>query len=63
MTLIVTLGNAGSEGKHLSWEKVKSSLLNEEARRKDKEAISDPKALVMEVDTNRGRDRNRSPQN
>ena len=43
--LIVTLGNTGSEGKHLSMEKVKLSLLNEEARRKDRGSISDHKAL------------------
>ena len=28
--------------------------MNEEARRKDKESISDSKALVTECDTNRG---------
>ena len=61
--LVVTLGNAGPQGKHLSLEQVKSSLLNEEARRKDKESISDSKALVTEGDMNRGRSRNRSPQN
>ena len=38
-TLVVTLGNAGPQGKHLSLEQVKSSLLNEEARWKDKESI------------------------
>ena len=32
-TLVVTLGNVGPEGKHLSLETVKLSLLNEEARR------------------------------
>ena len=61
--LVVTLGNAGPQGKHLSLEQVKSSLLNEEARRKDRESISDSKALVTEGDMNRGRSRNRSPQN
>mgnify|MGYP000586061537 FL=1 len=30
-TLVVTLGNAGHEGKHLLLQKVNSSLLNEEA--------------------------------
>ena len=62
-TLVVTLGNAGPEGKHLSLARVKSSLLNEEARRKDRESGTDSKALVTESDTNRGRGRNRSPQN
>ena len=56
-TLVVTLGNVGPEGKHLSMEKVKSSLLNEEACWKDKESISDRKALVIERDSNRGRGR------
>ena len=54
-TLVVTLGNAGLEGKHLSLEIVKSSLLNEEDRLKDRQAITDPKALVTEGDMNRGR--------
>ena len=54
-TLVVTLGNAGPEGKHLSLEKVTSSLLNEEARRKEKEAISDSKGLVTKGDLNPGR--------
>ena len=62
-TLVVTFGNAGPEWKQQSLEMVKLSLLNEEARRKDRESISDPKALVTESDTNRGRGRNRSPQN
>ena len=53
--LIVTLGNTESEGSHLSLEKVNSSLLNEEAHRKDNEAISDPKALVTETDMNQER--------
>ena len=35
-TLVVTWGNSGPKGKHLSLAKVKSSLLNEEARRKDR---------------------------
>ena len=34
-TLVVTLDNEGPEGKHLSLNLVKSSLLNEEACRKD----------------------------
>ena len=54
------LGNAEPEGKHLSVERVKSSLLNEEARRKDREPGTDSKALVTESDTNRGRGQNRS---
>ena len=49
-TLGITLGNVGPEGKHLSLSRVKSSFLNEDA-------------LVMKGDTNRGRGRNRSPQN
>ena len=40
-TLVVTLGNAGLQRKHPTLEQVKSSLLNEEARRKDRESISD----------------------
>ena len=54
-TLVVTLGNARPEGKHLSLTRVTSSLLNEEARRKDRETGTDLKALVAETDTNRGR--------
>ena len=61
-TLVVTLGSTEPQGKHLTLEHVKSSLLNEEARRKDGESISDSKALVTEGDINRGRSRNRSPQ-
>ena len=53
------LGNAEPEGKHLSVERVKSSLLNEEARRKDKETTHDQKALIIEEDPNRGRGRKR----
>mgnify|MGYP000527083294 FL=1 len=60
-TLVVTLGNAGPEGNHLSLARVKSSLLNEEARRKDREPGTNSKALVIESDTNQGRGRNRSP--
>ena len=62
-TLIVTLGNAGPKGKHLSLEQVKSSLMNDEACRKDKESITEHKALVTEGDQNPGRSRNQSPQN
>ena len=51
-TLVVTLGNVGPQGKQLSLEMVKSSLLNEEARRKDIESISDSKALVTEGEMN-----------
>ena len=57
------MGNDGPKRKNLSLEKVKSSLLNEEARRKDKESISDSKTLVTEGDLNRGRGRERSPRN
>ena len=34
--LVVMLGNVGPEGKHLCLAKVRSSLWNEEARRKDR---------------------------
>ena len=54
-TLVETLGNAGPQGKRLSLEMVKSSLLNEEALRNDKESISDHKALVIEGVSYRGR--------
>ena len=40
-TLVATLGNPRPEGKHLSLARVKSSLLNEEARRKDREYETD----------------------
>ena len=50
--LVVTLGNAEPQGKHLTLEQVKSSLLNEEAHRKDREFISDSKTLVMKGDMN-----------
>ena len=40
---------------------MKSSLLNEEARRKDSESNTNKKALVAEGDMIRGRGRNRSP--
>ena len=45
-TLVVLLGNTRQEGKHLSLVRVKSSLLNEEAGRKDQETRTDSKALV-----------------
>ena len=54
-TLVVTLGNVGPEGKHLSMARVKLSVPNKEARRKDWEHGTDSKALVTESDTNRGR--------
>ena len=60
---MVTLRNAGSQGKQLSLEMVKSSLLNEEARQKDRESISNHKALVIEGDSDRGRGGKRNPQN
>ena len=47
-TLAVTLGTTGPEGKQLSLARVKSSLLDEEARRKDKDTSSDSKALLTE---------------
>ena len=61
LMLVVPLGNAGPEGKHLSLEQVKSSLMNEESHQKDRESIFDSKALVTEGDTNRGRGLDRSP--
>ena len=61
-TLVVTLGNAKSEGKHLSLARVKSNFLDEEARRKDEE-ISDSKVLVTKSDTHKGKGRNKSPLN
>ena len=54
-TLVVALGNTESEGKHLSLEPVKSSLLNEEARSKGRESVSDSKALVTKGNLNRGK--------
>ena len=60
-TLVVTLGTAGSDGKRLSLARVKASLLDEEAHRKEKDISSDSKALITESE--RGRPRNRSPQN
>ena len=48
-TLVVTLGNVGPEGKHLSLARVKSSLLDEESHWKDKEVIFNSKALVTET--------------
>ena len=58
-TLVVTLGTAGPDGKRLSLARVKSSLLDEEARRKEKDISSDSKVLITESE--RGRPRNRSP--
>ena len=51
------------KGKHLSLEKVKLSLINEEACWKDTKSVTDLKASVMEGDMNYGRGRERSPQN
>ena len=56
-TLVVTLGTVGSDGKRLSLARVKASLLDEEARRKEKDISSDSKALITESE--RGRPRNR----
>ena len=61
--LVVTLGNTGPEGKQLSLEQVKSSLLNKEAYRKDRESNTSQKALITQGDMDQGRSRNRSPQN
>ena len=49
-TIVVTLGNAQPEGKHLSLARVKSGLLNEKSRRKVRESGTDSKTLVMEVE-------------
>ena len=54
-TLVVILGNAGLEGKNLSMARVKSSLLNEEAHRKDQESGIDSKALVWHVQCEKNR--------
>ena len=47
-TLVVTLCTVGPEGKQLSLARVKSSLLDEEARRKEKDMSSDSEALLTE---------------
>ena len=60
---MVTLGNVRPQGKQLSLEMVKSSMLNEQTDRKNKESISDPKDEVTEGDSNRGRGGQRSSQN
>ena len=52
---VVTLGNAVPQGKPVSLEMMKSSLLNEEARRKDRESIFDHKVLVTEGGSYKGR--------
>ena len=57
--LVVTLSTSCKE-ENLSLLTVKTSILNEEARRRDKEPASDSKALLTESE--RGRQRNRSPQ-
>ena len=57
-TLVVTLGNMGPKGKQLSLEQVKSSMLNEEARRKDRESNTDQKPIITQGDMDRGRSRN-----
>ena len=59
-TLVVILGTARPEGKRLSLARVKSSLLDE-ARRRDKDTSSDSKVLLTKSE--RGRQRNPSPQN
>ena len=61
---MVTLGSSTPQGKELTLEMLKSSLLNEEARRKDNTSNFDYKALFKDLgDSNRGRDRQRNPQN
>ena len=60
-TLVVTLGNAGLVGKHLSLARVKSSLQNEEAHHNDWEFGTELNALVRESDTNQGRSQNEHP--
>ena len=60
---MVTLGNSAPQGKQPTLNMLKSSLLNEEARRKDKESNSNHKALVIESDPSRGRGKQRGPQN
>ena len=52
-TLVVTLGTAGPDGKWLSLARVKSGLLDEEARRKEKDMSSDSKALLTESERGR----------
>ena len=56
--VVVTQGNAGPEGKHLSLMTVKSNLLNKEGHWKDQETRTKSKALVTKTDMNRRRDRN-----
>ena len=56
--LVVTL-NTSCQEENLSLQTLKTSILIEEARRKDKETISDSKALRTELE--RRRSRNRSP--
>ena len=58
--LVVTLSTS-CQDENLSLQTVKTSILNEEARRKDRESNTDQKALLTQGDTNRGRGRNRSP--
>ena len=46
--LVVTLGNAKPEGQQVSLERVKSSLLNKKACRKDRETRTNSNALVTD---------------
>ena len=61
-TLVVTLGTA-TQQKDLTLDMLKSSLLHEEARRKEHESNFDHKALVIENNSARGRNHARGPQN
>ena len=60
-TLVVTLGTA-TQQKELTLDMLKSSLLHEEARRKEHESNYEHKALVIENNPNRGRSHTRGPQ-
>ena len=59
--LIVTLSNSCKED-NLSFQVVKTSVLNEETRRKDKGALSQSEANVTQ-EPSRGRSKHRSPEN
>ena len=61
-TLVVTLGTA-TQQKELTLDMLKSSLLHEEARRKEHESNYEHKALTIENNPNRGRSHARGPQN
>ena len=59
---LVTLGTA-TQQKELTLDMLKSSLLHEEARRKEHESNYEHKALAIENNPNRGRSHARGPQN